>query len=164
MSGPRMQSKNGCWTCRLRRKKCDEEYPLCESLWMGRGSKETEAAQETRHRIKQVSYHESCSSLAPGQNSKASLVASSQVPTQIAYRVAAALFQEKLEANRFNGHQSRPDLSRSSSITNSLDQTPPSSRTSRKINSGTLAEPNSHGEHLEKFVESSLSNNSNLER
>jgi len=29
MSGSR--SKNGCWTCRLRRKKCDETHPVCRA-------------------------------------------------------------------------------------------------------------------------------------
>jgi hypothetical protein len=69
MSGP-LRSKQGCWTCRLRKKKCDEKHPFCstcESLtitcygygskpeWMDNGEKEKEIA----HAIKQVVKHTS---------------------------------------------------------------------------------------------------------
>jgi len=65
-----LRSKQGCWTCRLRKKKCDEKHPFCstcESLtitcygygskpdWMDNGEKEREIA----HAIKQVVKHTS---------------------------------------------------------------------------------------------------------
>ncbi|RDW82918.1 hypothetical protein BP5796_04409 [Coleophoma crateriformis] len=65
--GSGTRSRNGCWTCRLRRKKCDERRPfcsICEALgitcaaygprpeWMDGGEKEKEAAINTRHEIK----------------------------------------------------------------------------------------------------------------
>ena len=67
MSGP-LRSKQGCWTCRLRRKKCDEGRPqcsTCESLsitcygfgpkpdWMDGGEKERAVA----HGLKEIVKH-----------------------------------------------------------------------------------------------------------
>ena len=60
-----LRSKHGCWTCRIRRKKCDETSPICltcESLcitchgygpkpeWMDNGEKE----KAMSHDIKQI--------------------------------------------------------------------------------------------------------------
>ncbi|TVY49393.1 Pestheic acid cluster transcriptional regulator [Lachnellula occidentalis] len=69
MSGP-LRSKAGCWTCRLRKKKCDEKHPFCSTCealtitcygygskpdWMDNGEKEKAMA----HSIKQVVKHTS---------------------------------------------------------------------------------------------------------
>lgn len=36
----RLRSKTGCWTCRLRRKKCDEQRPICAACaQLGLGSR-----------------------------------------------------------------------------------------------------------------------------
>lgn len=63
---PGARSTNGCWTCRLRRKKCDETHPNCEVCgklnlechgygprpdWMDRGILEKEAAEKIKSRI-----------------------------------------------------------------------------------------------------------------
>ncbi|TVY29822.1 Pestheic acid cluster transcriptional regulator [Lachnellula hyalina] len=69
MSGP-LRSKAGCWTCRLRKKKCDEKHPFCSTCealtitcygygskpdWMDNGEKEKAMV----HSIKQVVKHTS---------------------------------------------------------------------------------------------------------
>ncbi|KAK3319771.1 hypothetical protein B0T19DRAFT_271576 [Cercophora scortea] len=60
------RSTNGCWTCRLRRKKCDEAQPTCQTcaslfltcqgygtrpVWMDRGPLEREEAQKIKAAI-----------------------------------------------------------------------------------------------------------------
>ncbi|PVH74816.1 hypothetical protein DL98DRAFT_537163 [Cadophora sp. DSE1049] len=65
-SGP-LRSKQGCWTCRLRKKKCDEAHPvcsLCESLsiacygygprpeWMDSGEREKAVADGLKEIVK----------------------------------------------------------------------------------------------------------------
>jgi hypothetical protein len=69
MSGP-LRSKQGCWTCRLRKKKCDEGRPYCstcESLsitcygfgpkpdWMNNGEKERAVANSLKEIVKHTS-------------------------------------------------------------------------------------------------------------
>src|SRR5579859_4509767 len=71
MNGP-LRSKQGCWTCRLRRKKCDEKHPFCstcESLtitcygygskpdWMDNGEKEKAMANSIKQIVKKTSRH-----------------------------------------------------------------------------------------------------------
>lgn len=70
--GPRhsstIRSFNGCWTCRLRRKKCDENNPVCETCatlhitcyynqekpeWMDGGVKQEEMAERLKQEVKQ---------------------------------------------------------------------------------------------------------------
>jgi hypothetical protein len=65
-----LRSKQGCWTCRLRRKKCDEKHPFCstcESLtitcygygsrpdWMDNGEKEKAMANSIKQIVKKTS-------------------------------------------------------------------------------------------------------------
>jgi len=89
MNGP-LRNRQGCWTCRLRKKKCDEGRPqclLCESLsitcygygpkpdWMDNGEKEKAIANELKEIVKHTSRrkdtakstkrHESVSKLVP---------------------------------------------------------------------------------------------------
>jgi C6 transcription factor Pro1 len=69
MSGP-LRSKKGCWTCRLRKKKCDEDRPYCstcESLsitcygfgpkpdWMDNGEKERVIVNSLKDIVKHTS-------------------------------------------------------------------------------------------------------------
>jgi hypothetical protein len=69
MSGP-LRSKQGCWTCRLRKKKCDESRPqcsTCESLaitcygfgpkpdWMNDSEKERAVANSLKEIVKHTS-------------------------------------------------------------------------------------------------------------
>lgn len=75
MSGP-LRSKQGCWTCRLRKKKCDEQRArcaLCESLclpcygygpkpdWMKNGETEREMADSLKQIVKHTSRHKPAS-------------------------------------------------------------------------------------------------------
>ncbi|TVY50888.1 Pestheic acid cluster transcriptional regulator 3 [Lachnellula cervina] len=61
------RSSDGCWTCRLRRKKCDENHPVCgvcaglhitchydqeKPLWMDAGAMQKEAASRLKRAIK----------------------------------------------------------------------------------------------------------------
>jgi hypothetical protein len=69
MAGP-LRSKHGCWTCRLRKKKCDEGRPqcsTCESLaitchgygpkpdWMDGGESERTIANDLKETVKHTS-------------------------------------------------------------------------------------------------------------
>jgi hypothetical protein len=62
-----LRSNGGCWTCRVRRKKCDEANPTCltcaslhlpcygygpKPAWMDRGPKEREVAKSLRDTVK----------------------------------------------------------------------------------------------------------------
>jgi hypothetical protein len=62
-----MKSFNGCWTCRLRRKKCDENYPSCDTCatlfitchydqdkpeWMDGGPRQEEMAKQFKREVK----------------------------------------------------------------------------------------------------------------
>ncbi|KAI0203545.1 fungal-specific transcription factor domain-containing protein [Astrocystis sublimbata] len=63
MNGPKLRSSQGCWTCRLRRKKCDEARPVCVACggleidchysdakpeWMDGGVREKQMADEVK--------------------------------------------------------------------------------------------------------------------
>lgn len=63
-----MRSSNGCWTCRLRRKKCDERHPVCDVCaalhitchfgqdkpeWMDGGVRQEEMAEQLRLEVKE---------------------------------------------------------------------------------------------------------------
>ncbi|KAF2814347.1 uncharacterized protein BDZ99DRAFT_437239 [Mytilinidion resinicola] len=65
--GEVIRSNAGCWTCRVRRKKCDEIMPVClncaslqlpchgygpKPIWMDRGARERRVAQELRNLVK----------------------------------------------------------------------------------------------------------------
>ncbi|KAI1347526.1 fungal-specific transcription factor domain-containing protein [Xylaria sp. FL0043] len=68
MNGPKLRSSQGCWTCRLRRKKCDEAKPVCTTCggleidchysdtkpeWMDGGPREKQMADELKAMVKQ---------------------------------------------------------------------------------------------------------------
>lgn len=76
LQGPRhtstMRCSNGCWTCRLRRKKCDENHPVCDACaplcitchydqndkpeWMDGGVKQEEMAEQLKRKIKEQAH------------------------------------------------------------------------------------------------------------
>ncbi|KAI3322971.1 fungal-specific transcription factor domain-containing protein [Xylariaceae sp. AK1471] len=62
------KSSNGCWTCRLRRKKCDEHHPVCDTCdalnitcyydqekpdWMDGGVRQEEMAEKLKREVKE---------------------------------------------------------------------------------------------------------------
>jgi C6 transcription factor Pro1 len=64
-------SSNGCWTCRLRRKKCDEKHPLCDTCaalhitchydqdkpkWMDGGVRQEEMAAWLKREVKEKAH------------------------------------------------------------------------------------------------------------
>ncbi|WAO96644.1 Zn(2)-C6 fungal-type domain-containing protein [Fusarium falciforme] len=66
-----MRSSDGCWTCRLRRKKCDEIRPVCDTCsalnitcyftedkpeWMDGGPRQEEMAEKLRKEVKEQAY------------------------------------------------------------------------------------------------------------
>lgn len=66
----RLRSKQGCWTCRLRKKKCDEAHPICSTCqsltitcygydakpeWMDNGEKEKAMANTIKQTVKHTS-------------------------------------------------------------------------------------------------------------
>lgn len=73
--GPRhstiTKTSNGCWTCRLRRKKCDEKRPVCDTCaglfitchfnpekpeWMDGGVKQEEMAERLKREVRENAY------------------------------------------------------------------------------------------------------------
>lgn len=65
-----LRSKQGCWTCRLRKKKCDEKHPVCSTCsslaiicygyglkpaWMDNGEKEKAMANSIKQTVKETS-------------------------------------------------------------------------------------------------------------
>ena len=77
-----LRSKQGCWTCRLRRKKCDEKHPFCstcESLtitcygygskpdWMDNGEGERAMANSIKQIVKKTSRHKGRLGIAMGR-------------------------------------------------------------------------------------------------
>lgn len=63
----KVRSSQGCWTCRLRRKKCDEKRPVCDQCgqleiachfqesrpeWMDSGPKQREMAEKIKSQVK----------------------------------------------------------------------------------------------------------------
>ena len=65
-----LRSKQGCWTCRLRRKKCDEKHPFCSTCealtitcygygpkpdWMDNAEKEKAMANNIKQIVKKTS-------------------------------------------------------------------------------------------------------------
>ncbi|KAH7391752.1 fungal-specific transcription factor domain-containing protein [Pyrenochaeta sp. MPI-SDFR-AT-0127] len=69
MSGP-LRNKQGCWTCRLRKKKCDERHPQCSNCeylsitcygfgpkpeWMDNGEKEREIINSLKEIVRHTS-------------------------------------------------------------------------------------------------------------
>jgi hypothetical protein len=63
-----VRSFNGCWTCRLRRKKCDEKHPVCDTCsslmiachfdaekpeWMDGGARQDEMAEALKLEVKE---------------------------------------------------------------------------------------------------------------
>ncbi|KAK3309873.1 fungal-specific transcription factor domain-containing protein [Chaetomium strumarium] len=68
----KIRSSGGCWTCRLRRKKCDEERPLCKGClaleidclyseekpdWMDGGEKQKQRAEWLKKEVKRKAAH-----------------------------------------------------------------------------------------------------------
>ena len=66
-----LRSYRGCWTCRLRRKKCDERYPICDICsgllischyddnkpeWMDGGVKQEEMAARLKRQVKEMAH------------------------------------------------------------------------------------------------------------
>ena len=65
------RSTNGCWTCRLRRKKCDEKQPVCDTCaallitchngqdkpdWMDGGPRQEEMAEQIKREVKEKAH------------------------------------------------------------------------------------------------------------
>ena len=65
-------SSNGCWTCRLRRKRCDENPTICNTCaklhitchydhdkpeWMDGGARQAEMAEQLRNEVKDSAHH-----------------------------------------------------------------------------------------------------------
>lgn len=97
-----LRSKQGCWTCRLRRKKCDERHPQCrkcESLaitcygfgpkpdWMSDREREKAVSSSLKEIVKHNSkrkgatQHRSSVAIAPKVTAKTSSKASSSSST-----------------------------------------------------------------------------------
>ncbi|KAF8852922.1 hypothetical protein BDZ45DRAFT_599305 [Acephala macrosclerotiorum] len=77
------RSRSGCWTCRLRRKKCDERRPGCETCeklgikceaygsrpaWMDGGEAEKAKSAEVRRDIKSATRRDGCSIASSGSH------------------------------------------------------------------------------------------------
>jgi hypothetical protein len=67
-----IRTSNGCWTCRLRRKKCDKNQPVCDACaalhitchydqdkppWMDGGVRQEEMAERLKREVKEKAHH-----------------------------------------------------------------------------------------------------------
>ncbi|KAG6256893.1 hypothetical protein E4U49_006845, partial [Claviceps purpurea] len=103
-----LRSKQGCWTCRLRKKKCDEGRPQCSScdalqitchgygpkpLWMDNGERERAMVDDFKRKIRMAARHKRQRSPAvrlPGRQQHAPLPPQQkQQPVVIAMRSEA---------------------------------------------------------------------------
>src|ERR1700712_5507928 len=65
------RTSNGCWTCRLRRKKCDEKPPVCDACaalhitchygqdkpeWMDGGAEQEKMAERLKREVKDMAH------------------------------------------------------------------------------------------------------------
>ncbi|VUC24517.1 unnamed protein product [Clonostachys rosea] len=70
--GNTVRSFSGCWTCRLRRKKCDEKHPVCDTCaglyitchydqekpeWMDGGNQQDEMLLRLKREVKEMANH-----------------------------------------------------------------------------------------------------------
>jgi hypothetical protein len=78
-----LRSKRGCWTCRLRKKKCDESRPHCSTCdllkipcygfdakpdWMDNGEQEKAVANSLKQIVKYTSRRKATSQVSNGHN------------------------------------------------------------------------------------------------
>lgn len=93
------RSRNGCWTCKLRRKKCDERSPLClrcQSLnitchgfgerpeWMDSGARESAELSSIKSVIAEnLQYKRSCSEKQPSAQSSTAISVSYSPPSAL---------------------------------------------------------------------------------
>lgn len=126
-----MRSSNGCWTCRVRRKKCDETPDICANRaalditccfdldqqpeWMDGGVRQDRMAEQLKNEVKAKSYHRSDSHHL-GRSSE-------QVSQAPAYSIRSG---EPLETSSKRPSTSRHDtVSRASSACNSVVNSSP---------------------------------------
>ncbi len=82
------RSSNGCWTCRLRRKKCDEQRPVCNEClalhistcnygdkpaWMDGGVNKEAMAEQIKNEVKQQAPYRRRSKLESAANSNSNV-------------------------------------------------------------------------------------------
>ncbi|KAG5957510.1 hypothetical protein E4U58_005927 [Claviceps cyperi] len=102
-----LRSKQGCWTCRLRKKKCDEGRPQCSScdalqitchgygpkpLWMDNGERERAMVDDFKRKIRMAARHKRQRSPAmrpPSRQQQAPLPPQQPQPVVIAMRSEA---------------------------------------------------------------------------
>ncbi|ESZ99031.1 hypothetical protein SBOR_0565 [Sclerotinia borealis F-4128] len=140
-----LRSKQGCWTCRLRKKKCDERKPspclTCESLaitcyehgvkpeWMDNGPREKEMA----NRIKQIVKHTSrrkgrlASASADQKNgdAEASAISLAPKPTAVSSNRSSIVIGD-VDHQRPNSETSPAHSEQSASADASMGSTPDS--------------------------------------
>ncbi|CAH0029727.1 unnamed protein product [Clonostachys rhizophaga] len=141
----KVRSNAGCWTCRLRRKKCDEERPICAGCqaleitcyfdeekpsWMDGGPKQKEMADRIKAQVKkQASQRRDrkyMELLEAGTNSMRP-----EPKNSLREHASHSNLDERMSSNPFNfgrGASESPPRSHSSGHDHSL--TPPSSHTS----------------------------------
>lgn len=145
------RSRLGCWTCRLRRKKCDERRPSCASCeglgidchgygqrpeWMDGCEKEKEAAANTRRAIKNAARREPGPAPSTGDRSASNAPSSSHESPD---HSATGPSEDHLQTVGLHGPQNEKD----SSVyeTTRLAQSLPIAKTEPVFASGSSSTP-----------------------
>jgi hypothetical protein len=110
-----MRTSNGCWTCRLRRKKCDEVQPICDTCaalsitchfdqdakpdWMDGGLRQEEMAEHIKREVKEKAHQRRGERMADtsGGNTSVSQASTSESPPMNTPSPLSGLFETSRE-------------------------------------------------------------------
>ncbi|KAI1128770.1 fungal-specific transcription factor domain-containing protein [Nemania abortiva] len=190
MNGPRLRSSQGCWTCRLRRKKCDEARPVCVACggleidchysdtkpeWMDGGAREKRKADELKVMVKQKATERrerkwgqlpTMADFSPSAQEQEQKQREQEEQAQ-----AQAPAQEHQSPDHLMSDVGGLTLSDAGSGSGSGDRTPPStapgstppSQTEEPSNTSSGSSPSSWGGQVRPAVDSFPENRSELE-
>ena len=123
-------SSNGCWTCRLRHKKCDERHPICDVCaglcitchydlhkpeWMDGGVRQEEMAKRLKRDVKEKASHRrrgSAVHISSGGDSLGSVVSSNGIPVAVA--------EATMESTELSQHHPRDSIHPKSDFPNTV--------------------------------------------
>ena len=119
-----MATSPGCWTCRLRRKKCDRRQPICETCnglritchfqpskpeWMDGGERQDEMLQELKREVKQKAPWRRVDVMAMNKNWLTTTLAKNGLPSpQIEGQPQPSLADTPLEASSWTSNARQP--------------------------------------------------------
>lgn len=136
MAGP-LRSKQGCWTCKLRKKKCDEKRPscsTCESLaitcygfgprpdWMDNGERERAITNSLKEIVKHTSKRRFTTKV-PGRPDSAIRIAPKSVtpPTEGSSSAESTLQQAATDNSQWSSQLKAQAVKEVSPVSNSTN-------------------------------------------